>query len=215
MADLPGDTGEENAGKSPGEPRRMEAPELETIGERVAWLRDWLSLSLQEFGRRIGYDGSQISRIERNRCQVVDRFIKVVCIKFRVREVWLRVGRGPVFLEDGEGGEGGPGSEGIARDGETKTPAELTWDDAWRDLKSYVDLLERLSPRGRAELAPKLHSLVTRLCATNDPDDDFAAGRARLREGEEDGEDSAALDTEDPWDEPGDWTEPSEDPAKE
>lgn len=178
------------AGMRPGQP---ELPVLKTTGQRIAWLREYYGMSLQDFGRRIGYDGSQISRIERNRCQVVDRFIRVVCIQFRVQESWLREGVGPAIQTGGPAGEDGaslppaplePASAPPPTQIETLTISSQEWQEAWTDLRSYVDLLDKLSPVARAELAAKLHQLVTRVCAEDDADGTITIS-ARLRENDD------------------------------
>ena len=166
-------------------------PEFENTGQRVAWLREFHGLSLQDFGRRIGYDGSQISRIERSRCHVVDRFIRVVCIQFRVQESWLRLGTGPAMLPPGLGGEAqDAGSTSLERAEESSQKVETLvissqeWEEAWKDLRSYVEFLDKLSPVARAELAGKLHQLVTRVCAADDADGMITIS-ARLRENDD------------------------------
>jgi transcriptional regulator with XRE-family HTH domain len=193
------------------EPKGEQTPnpsDLKTTGARIAWLRSQYGLSLQDFGRRIGYDGSQISRIERGRCHVVDRFIRVVCIQFRVPESWLREGLGTPVLEGALSGAdmvdtpaAVPVEPAITiapvavpvvpvplpapvRE-ETLTISSQEWREAWMDLRSYVEVLDKLSAMGRSELAGKLHRLVDRVCSPDDADGMITIS-TRLRE--DDGE---------------------------
>ena len=141
-------------------------PLFQNRGDRVAWLRAQFNLSLGKFGKRCGYDGSQVSRIERGQCHASARFIRVICSEFNVRESWLRDGELPVYKDDKSLEQSLPRREGAALSlhaAESQLP-QMTWQEALRDLRRCLDLVEMLTPGGRESLAPTLHRLVAVLC---------------------------------------------------
>ena len=65
-----------------------------TIGERIRYLRkNCLKIkSSEDFGKRIGISGSNVSNIETGRVNATDRVISDICTEFSVNEDWLRNG---------------------------------------------------------------------------------------------------------------------------
>lgn len=65
--------------------------------ERIKKLRNYLKLSQEEFGAKIGVTKSTISNIETGRFNATDTSIKLICKEFNVNELWLRTGVGEMF----------------------------------------------------------------------------------------------------------------------
>jgi transcriptional regulator with XRE-family HTH domain len=70
------------------------------IFERIKILRnkEYLNLTQEEFSMRIKISRSNLASLETGRINVTDRLISDICREFRVNEVWLRTGRGDIFL---------------------------------------------------------------------------------------------------------------------
>lgn len=64
------------------------------IYERLAYVREHLEKSQQEFGDALGITNSTISLLERKKRNISDRVIRDVCREFNVNEDWLRTGAG-------------------------------------------------------------------------------------------------------------------------
>lgn len=71
---------------------------METLGQRVAKIREDAGLSLEGFGERIGVARTSVMRIERGINNPAERTIKVVCSEFGVNYDWLKHGVGPIYL---------------------------------------------------------------------------------------------------------------------
>ena len=71
-----------------------------TINERIRDLRKTLlSLTMEEFGKRVGVGKSAISDIENGRNGVSGNMFNSICREFNVRPEWLRDGEGEPFKE--------------------------------------------------------------------------------------------------------------------
>lgn len=66
----------------------------ECIGDRIKKVRKTLNLTLEEFGKQMGFARSTLSNIENNVKNVTERMINTICSKYNVNEVWLRTGEG-------------------------------------------------------------------------------------------------------------------------
>lgn len=66
----------------------------ECIGDRIKKVRKALNLTLEEFGKQMGFARSTLSNIENNVKNVTERMINTICSKYNVNEVWLRTGEG-------------------------------------------------------------------------------------------------------------------------
>ena len=67
---------------------------------RVAELRKVLSLSMEEFGKKLGVTRSSISNIESGRRGLTDQMILSICREFNVSEEWIRFGAGDMFQKE-------------------------------------------------------------------------------------------------------------------
>lgn len=70
------------------------------MNERIRQLRKALSLTLEEFGGRLGVTKTAISRIELGGRNVTDQMAISICREFGVNEEWLRTGSGEMFRQD-------------------------------------------------------------------------------------------------------------------
>ena len=69
-----------------------------TENERVHQLRKkLLSMTAEDFGKKIGLTRSAISMIETGKNAVTDQARMLICSTFGVREAWLRDGEGEPF----------------------------------------------------------------------------------------------------------------------
>lgn len=70
---------------------------MDTIGERVRYVRKQNSLTLVEFGNKIGVSAASISAIELSKSNPSDQTVRSICREFGVDEIWLRTGAGEPF----------------------------------------------------------------------------------------------------------------------
>jgi len=71
-----------------------------TIGERIKKLRKELSLTQQDFAKRIGATQNTITRFETGRVNPSNSSMTLICREFNVRETWLREGEGEMFADE-------------------------------------------------------------------------------------------------------------------
>lgn len=65
------------------------------MNERIKTLRkEYLHLTLEQFGARLGVGKTAISNIENGNRNVTDQMFKAICREFHVNEEWLRTGTG-------------------------------------------------------------------------------------------------------------------------
>ena len=68
------------------------------MNRRIKELRkNYLGLTLEEFGSKIGVAKSTLSNIEIGRFGITDLMIKSICREYNVNEEWLRNGTGEIF----------------------------------------------------------------------------------------------------------------------
>lgn len=65
--------------------------------ERLNLLRNYLNLSQEDFGLKIGVTKASISRLENGTNNFTERTILSICREFNVNEDWLRYGKGEMF----------------------------------------------------------------------------------------------------------------------
>lgn len=70
---------------------------MDTIGDRIRWLRNQRGLTLVKFGSRIGITNPSLSAIETGKSNPSKQTIMMICQNFGVSEVWLREGVGEPF----------------------------------------------------------------------------------------------------------------------
>ena len=67
---------------------------MNTIGERIKWLRKDQNMTQQEFADRLAIKRNTIASYEIGRNMPLDAVIVLICSKFAVDETWLRTGKG-------------------------------------------------------------------------------------------------------------------------
>jgi transcriptional regulator with XRE-family HTH domain len=72
---------------------------------RVSKLRTALGLTKSKFAEKLGLTYSAISLIESGKNALTNQNINLICLIFKVNEVWLRTGRGPMFNQEAPGEE--------------------------------------------------------------------------------------------------------------
>lgn len=71
-----------------------------SMNVRIRALRDYLKLTMKEFGEKLSLSQGNVSLIESGKVNVTDRNIKLICSTWNVNENWLRNGEGNMFLPD-------------------------------------------------------------------------------------------------------------------
>ncbi len=72
------------------------------MNERIKELRKALNLTAEKFSEKIGVTRSAVSNIERGHRNVTEQSIMLMVNEFNVNEVWLRTGKGDMFVETKE-----------------------------------------------------------------------------------------------------------------
>lgn len=72
------------------------------MNNRIALLRKTLSLTMEEFGKRVGVTRSAISNIENGKRNLTDQMILSICREFNVNENWIKTGQGEMFTPEPE-----------------------------------------------------------------------------------------------------------------
>lgn len=67
---------------------------MNTINERIKYLRKELKKSQKEFGQYIGLKPNSISDIETGKNAATEQTLKAICREFNINETWLRTGVG-------------------------------------------------------------------------------------------------------------------------
>lgn len=70
---------------------------MDTIGMRIRQVRKADSLTLTEFGNKIGITAASVSAFELGKTNPSDQTIRSICREFKVNEIWLRSGEGEMF----------------------------------------------------------------------------------------------------------------------
>ena len=107
---------------------------MSKINERLVDIRAALGRRQGEFARGMGLRQSTWADIEAGRNPVADRYVRLVCLTYGVREEWLRTGEGDMLDE------------------------EAMLSERERRL---LDLYRRLSPRARPLLVEYAHKLLS------------------------------------------------------
>ena len=69
------------------------------MNERIKSLRKSLSMTQEEFSKRIGLSRNFIAQVEIGTKTPSDRTISDICREFNVNEEWLRTGEGEMFIQ--------------------------------------------------------------------------------------------------------------------
>ena len=70
---------------------------MDTINERIKYIRKDLKMSQKDFGEKIGLKPNSLSDIETEKNSVTEQTLKAVCREFNVSEQWLRKGTGEIY----------------------------------------------------------------------------------------------------------------------
>lgn len=70
---------------------------MDTINERIKYIRKDLKMSQKDFGEKIGLKPNSLSDIETEKNSVTEQTLKAVCLEFNVSEQWLRKGKGEIY----------------------------------------------------------------------------------------------------------------------
>ena len=68
------------------------------LNTRLKTIRKFVSLSQEEFGKKLGITGAAISKIESGNRNVTEQITLAIIREFDVNEQWLRTGKGEMFL---------------------------------------------------------------------------------------------------------------------
>ena len=72
---------------------------MNTIGERLKWLRKDKKLTQQEFADTVGTPRANIGSYETEARTPSEAMISLICSKFAVNESWLRSGEGDPYIQ--------------------------------------------------------------------------------------------------------------------
>ncbi|MGB8452776.1 MAG: helix-turn-helix transcriptional regulator [Anaerocolumna sp.] len=70
-----------------------------TIGERIRAIRKDKGMNQNDFGAKIGLASNTITNYETDRRNPSNQVIELICREFNVSEIWLRTGKGDLFVE--------------------------------------------------------------------------------------------------------------------
>lgn len=70
---------------------------MDTINERIKYIRKDLKMSQKDFGEKIGLKPNSLSDIETEKNSLTEQILKAVCREFNVSEQWLRKGKGEIY----------------------------------------------------------------------------------------------------------------------
>lgn len=70
-----------------------------TQGERVLEIRKVLGLTMDKFGEKLGVQKSAISKIEKDKVNLSDQMVKLICREYNVNYDWLMDEEGEMFSD--------------------------------------------------------------------------------------------------------------------
>ena len=73
------------------------------MDKRLKYLRKYLKMSQEQFGRRLGITGSGVSNLENGRRNITEQMEKSICREFGVNHLWLTTGDGEMFNQSEDG----------------------------------------------------------------------------------------------------------------
>lgn len=121
-----------------------------TENERIRVVRKDHSLTMEEFGKRLGVGTSTISMIESGKNAVTNQMRVSICKEFNVNETWLRTGDE----------SGGKYLQKTAEDEITDLFTEIMNAPADDDLRSLARAFSRLTPQQRRDAAALAKALA-------------------------------------------------------
>lgn len=133
---------------------------MNTIGERIKWLRKDQELTQQAFADKIGVKRNTVATYEIGRNEPLDPIINAICAKFAVNETWLRTGEGEPYVKLSRNEEISAFVDKIMQAQSEDFRRRFVSVLARLDVKEWK-LLEamalKLAEEARKEAAPKLH----------------------------------------------------------
>ena len=69
------------------------------ICERFKRVRTSLNMKQGDFAKEIKTTQGHVSDIENKRKGVSDRVVEIICLKYKINEVWFRTGEGKMFIQ--------------------------------------------------------------------------------------------------------------------
>ena len=72
---------------------------MNTIGERIKWLRKDQKMTQQKFADAVGVKQNTVATWEMDRNEPQDPIVNAICSKFAVNESWLRSGEGDPYIQ--------------------------------------------------------------------------------------------------------------------
>ncbi len=122
-----------------------------TENERIKLLRkEFLQLTLEEFGGRLGLGKSSISDIETGRRKLTPQTRLSICREFNVREEWIRDGEGTAFhVPDSREAEVSDFVDRALADESSEFKVQLLHvlsqltDEQWKTLADVAELLRK------------------------------------------------------------------------
>lgn len=70
---------------------------MNTIGERLRYVRKRLGLTMTDFGKPLGFSYNVMSNFELGRTEPTDSAIKLICFTYGVNQYFLDTGKGEPF----------------------------------------------------------------------------------------------------------------------
>lgn len=134
------------------------------MNERIRKLRDFLGLTQENFGKRIGSARNTIANYENGSRKPSNAVILSICREFNVNEEWLRLGQGNM-LKGVETDDGDPfliaECVGILAATLVNKDLELQEDDF--DFKDILVAYKKMSPHGKNVLLIFLKDFYVKL----------------------------------------------------
>lgn len=73
---------------------------MNTIAERIKYIRKEYHLNQIEFAERIGVTNAHISRMEKRKTIPSESLVKLICKEFSINEEWLKNGTEPIYIDE-------------------------------------------------------------------------------------------------------------------
>lgn len=73
---------------------------MNTINERIRYIRKQYDLTQLEFGKRIGVKANTVTGYEKGTRNPTDVVIRAICREFDINEIWLRTGSDEMYVNE-------------------------------------------------------------------------------------------------------------------
>ena len=118
--------------------------------ERIKMLREQLGYSQEAFAKEVGLTKNYISLVENGKRTFAERTLKDICRKFDVREEWLRIVVGEMFIER------------LPEDEYTRAALMLKKDNDKLAMQAVVEYW-KLSPQSKAAIKEYIMNIASKL----------------------------------------------------